>query len=147
MSKKSLPTMSQSTILPVTFSDFFEPFNYWFPEGLRRTATIPKVNITEDEKSFCLDLAAPGLHKKDFNIDVAGNRMTISGKKEKTTEENDEQYSHKEYNYSSFSRSFTLPEGIKTDKIEASYDGGVLKLKLPKNEQSVKNNSTPIIVK
>src|SRR6185503_15449459 len=101
---------------------------------LRKALTLPSVNITEDKNSYCLNVAAPGLHKKDFKIDINGNLLTISAQKEDNKEDTDGQYTRQEYNYSSFSRSFTLPVEVEQDKIEATYDGGVLKLTLPKNE-------------
>ena len=108
----------------------------------------PAVNITEGKSGYNLELAAPGLQKKDFKIDVNGNLLTISAEKEEKKEEKkDEKYTRKEYNYSSFSRSFTLPEEVQQDKIEASYDGGILKLALPKNEKATEKNHKAITIK
>ena len=130
------------------FSDLFEPWGEWFSDGvLGKSLTLPRVNISEDKNNFTLDVAAPGLHKSDFKIDVNGNILTISAQKEENKEDKDEKYTRKEYNYSSFSRSFTLPEGVQQDKIEATYDGGVLKLSLPKNEKTAEKNHKAITVK
>ena len=140
-----------STRLPrlgLTLNDFFEPSNEWFQDGiLGRSLTLPNVNISEDKNSYKGELAAPGLQKKDFKIDVDGNMLTISAENEENKEEKDETYTRKEYNYSSFSRSFTLPEEVQQDKIEATYDGGILKLALPKNEKAAQKNHKAVTVK
>ena len=134
--------------LTSTFSDLFEPWGEWFSDGvLGKSLTLPRVNISEDKNNFTLDVAAPGLHKSDFKIDVNGNILTISAQREENKEDKDEKYTRKEYNYSSFSRSFTLPEGVQQEKIEATYDGGVLKLSLPKNEKTAEKNHKAITVK
>src|SRR6185437_8162780 len=98
----------------------------------------PAVNISENKERFEVSLAAPGMKKADFNIDVERNTLTISAETKAEKEEKDERYTRKEYSYSSFSRSFTLPEGVNKDKIDASYDNGVLTLSLPKTEDAKK---------
>jgi len=150
MSIKTLATRKPSLGLGLTstFNDFFEPWSEWFQDGaFSRSLTLPNVNISEDKSSYNLELAAPGLQKKDFKIDVEGNLLTISAQKEESKEEKEEKYTRKEYNYSSFSRSFTLPEEVQQDKIEASYDNGILKLALPKNEKASQKNQKTISVK
>jgi hypothetical protein len=94
-----------------------------------------------------LKLAAPGLHKKDFKIEVNGNVLTVSGQKEENKEDEKGQVTRQEYNYSSFSRSFILPGEVEQDKISASYDGGILKLVLPKNENAAKKAKKAIAIK
>ncbi len=117
------------------FNDFFEPWNDWISDArLSRALTMPKVNISEDKNGYSISVAAPGLHKKDFDIRVDGQVLTVSGHQESNKEEKEEKMHRQEYNYASFSRSFTLPEDVASDKIEAGYDGGVLKLSLPKKE-------------
>ena len=145
----SVTTLStKKTGIPSVFADLLEPWGEWFQDGLMaKSVTLPKVNISEDKASYNLDVAAPGLHKKDFNIDVNGNILTISAKKEENKEEKNEKYSRQEYNYSSFSRSFTLPEEVEQDKIEASYDGGILKLVLPKNGKTKQKDGKTIAIK
>lgn len=83
-----------------------------------------------------MSVAAPGLKKSDFKIDIEGNMVTIQSEKEENKEEKDEQYTRKEYSYSSFSRRFSLPEDVRKDKIEATYEDGVLKLSLPKKDET-----------
>jgi len=124
----------RTTMLPSFVNDFFKPWNDWLDNGFERPLSVPAVNITQTDKQYNVSVAAPGMKKEDFTIDIEGDTLTISAEKEETKEEKDKQYNRREYNYSSFSRSFTLPNDIKRDKIEAKYEDGVLKLELPKNE-------------
>lgn len=126
--------------LPSVFDDFFKPWNEWFDNRdlLQNATMVPAVNITEDANQYKLTLASPGLKKDDFSIDVEGNMLTISVEKEEDTEEKGERYTRKEYSYSSFKRSFTIPEEVNREKIDATYEDGVLKLTLPKKEESKK---------
>lgn len=131
-----------------SFNDFFRPWNELFPEPvLERSLTIPAVNIAETEKSYNLSVAAPGLDKDDFNIEVQGKVLTISAEREESKEDNREDYSRREYNYSSFCRSFTLPEGVKQEGIDAEYKGGVLHVNLPKNKEAQKAAGMKVKVK
>ncbi|MEI6948572.1 Hsp20/alpha crystallin family protein [Paraflavisolibacter sp. H34] len=127
-------------MLPSVFDDFFKPWSEWFTNGgrLARMLTVPSVNITESEKDYKLSLAAPGLKKEDLRIDVDGNVLTISAEKEQTPEPAAEKYSRREYSYSSFSRSFTLPDNVQLDRIDARYTDGVLEMTLPKKEEALK---------
>ena len=98
---------------------------------------LPDVNIIENGKDFKIELAAPGLEKKDFKIEVQDGMLNISAEKEEEREEKDMNYRRREFSYSSFSRSFTLPENSITDKIDAKYENGILRLSLPKKEVTV----------
>ena len=148
MSNTSLLSTTRLPRLGLALNDFFEPWNEWFQDGfMGKELTLPRVNITEDKSRYNMELAAPGLLKKDFKIDVNGNLLTISAQKEENKEEKDESYTRKEYNYSSFSRTFTLPEEAQQDKIEATYDNGVLKLSIPKNEKAALKNHKAIPIK
>ena len=138
MSSKSL--IRKPELFPSEIDDFFKPWTQWFGDSGRwgRELNVPAVNVIENNNEYTITLAAPGFKKSDFNIDVEGNMLTISSEKEESKEEKDDRYSRKEYNYSSFSRSFTLPEEVMKDKIEAVYEDGVLRLTLPKTEQAKK---------
>jgi HSP20 family protein len=124
--------MRPRTLNPSIFDDFFKPWNEWFSDRKGLVATVPAVNVTETDGKYQVMLAAPGLKKDDFHIDVDGNLVTISAETKTEKEEKEEQFTRKEYNYSSFSRTFTLPENIDRDKMEARYENGELKLVLPK---------------
>jgi len=133
---------------PTVFDDFFKPWNEWFDSGLlSRVKSVPAVNITETKDKYQVSMAAPGMKKNDFKIDLEGNMLTISSEKEETKEEKDKKFTRKEYNYSSFSRSFTLPEEINKEKIDAKYDNGILKIALPRKEEAKKLAAKHIAVK
>jgi HSP20 family protein len=125
-------TVKRTETLPSLFDDFFKPWREWFDSGWERVATVPAVNVTEDSTSYKIAMAAPGLKKEDFKINVEGNLITISAEKTESKEDRDEKYTRKEYNYTSFARTFTLPDNIKTERIEAHYENGELYLSLPK---------------
>ena len=133
---------------PFVFDDFFKPWNNWFENDLftGRALTIPAVNITDNKEDFMVALAVPGMKKDDFNIDIDGNMITISCEKEEKIEEKESKFTRKEYNFSSFSRSFTLPDEIINEKIEARYEEGVLKLFLPKKKKLKKQLSASILL-
>jgi len=126
--------------IPFFFEDFFnKPLLNFFDGGLLpATMNVPAVNITERKDDYLVSMAAPGLKKEDFKIDVEGNMLTISSEKEEEKEEKEEKYTRQEYSYSSFERSFTLPDEVNKDKIDAHYQDGVLKLILPKKEEAKK---------
>ena len=133
--------ISKHGMFPTVFDDFIKPWNEWFENGgsfSGRPMTMPAVNIVENKSDYNLSLGVPGMKKEDFNIDVEGNMLTISCEKEANKEEKEEQFTRKEYSYSSFSRSFTLPEEVNREKIEAKYEDGVLRLVLPKKEETRK---------
>ncbi|MGV0977676.1 Hsp20/alpha crystallin family protein [Empedobacter falsenii] len=98
---------------------------------------FPAVNIKENEDSFEILLAAPGLNKEDFSIEIDENILKISSEFKQNEEVKDEKFSRREFNFSSFKRAFTLPETINEDKIEASYINGILQLVLPKKEEAL----------
>lgn len=85
---------------------------------------MPRVNISENAREFTITVAAPGFEKKDFRISVDGNKLTISAENETRSDNTEDRFTHREYNYSSFSRSFSLPEHVEKGKIEAGYEGG-----------------------
>ena len=124
--------------MPFIFDDFFKPWNEWFDEDVvfGRIQTIPGVNISEQNNEYQVSLAVPGMKKDDFKILVDGNMLTVSCEKEENREENDKRFTRKEYSYSAFSRSFMIPESTNTEKIDATYHDGVLKLSLPLKEEA-----------
>jgi HSP20 family protein len=134
----SLPLTRPGRLFPSVFDDFFKPWNEWFNEDWRNMLTVPAVNIVEKDDHYDVSVAAPGLKKSDFKIAIDENVLNISAETEEKKEEKDEKYTRKEYNYSSFSRSFTLPDEVNKDKIDATYQDGVLKLTLPKKEEAKK---------
>ncbi len=98
------------------------------------SGTLPKVNISETEDNYFVDLAIPGLKKSDFNIDLDNEVLTISA--EVKTGEKNENYTRREFGYTSFKRTFTLPDTIDDSKIKANYEDGILSITLPKREEA-----------
>ena len=98
--------------------------------------SLPAVNVKEVENGFHIELAAPGLKKEDFKISVHENVLSISAEQKQESEQKEEKYTRKEFNYSSFKRSFTLPKTIDGEKIQAAYTDGILKIELPKKEEA-----------
>lgn len=98
--------------------------------------SIPAVNIKEEANTFQIEVAAPGLNKENFDIKVDDKVLTISGNKEESKEEKDEKFNRKEFSYTSFQRSFHLPEMVDAEKIEAHYKDGILQISVPKREEA-----------
>ncbi len=99
---------------------------------------VPAANVKENDNEYTIDLAAPGMKRDDFQIDIENGILTIGSEKKEETEETSEHYTRKEFSYTSFSRAFRLPESIDDEKINAKYDNGVLKIHLPKKEEAIK---------
>jgi HSP20 family protein len=126
-------------LLPSVFEDFFRPMDEFFDRGFwSRPFNIPAVNITEDPDGYKLFFAVPGMKKDDFKIDVDGNMITVCAEVEEKREEKDKEFTREEYDFSSFTRTFTLPDEVNREKIEAAYVDGILRLTLPKKEEAKK---------
>ena len=102
----------------------------------RLVTKTPAVNIAETEHEFQIELAVPGLKKEDFKINLDKNVLSVSAEKKAENVEEGKKYSKREYSYSSFVRSFTLPEVADQAKIEAEYTDGILKLNVAKKEEA-----------
>ena len=98
--------------------------------------TAPAVNIVESAEGYRIEVAAPGLQKSDFKLNLDHNRLTISAEKENKSEEQNEKYTRREFSYSSFQRTFTLPGAVDSEKINATYVDGILQVALPKREEA-----------
>lgn len=122
---------------PSLFNSFMEDFfNMDFPAFTRMSTSIPPVNVKETPDAYQLELAVPGLYKDNVEINLDGNLLTISGKHEEKSSDEKEKYTRREFSFSSFSRTFTLPETVDAEKISADLKDGVLKVNLPKMEES-----------
>ncbi|MEN0054804.1 MAG: Hsp20/alpha crystallin family protein [Mucilaginibacter sp.] len=128
------------------FNDVFDSILNDSYFGNKLVARVPAVNISETENEFQIELAAPGLKKEDFKINLDKNVLTISAEKKSENVEEGKKISKREYSYNSFSRSFTLPESADQSKIEADYTDGVLNLIVSKKEEA-KFQSREIAVK
>lgn len=125
--------------VPALFDDFFsrELFNWGNNNFSSTSTTIPAVNIRETADHFDVEVAAPGMEKKDFKITLDGNLLTISSQKEYSEETRKENYTRREFSYRSFQRSFELPKDVVDESnINARYDNGLLHLTIPKKEEA-----------
>lgn len=130
--------------------DIFDLPSSAFPSKLG--VNVPSVNIRETPTGYVLDVAAPGLKRTDFKIEVENNALTISAEKEEEKEEKEEKekengYTRQEYFYGSFSRCFALPENVNEGAIEAKYDNGILTVSVPKAVESSTKQAKSIPVK
>lgn len=98
---------------------------------------VPPVNIRETDESFTVELMAAGLKKEDFNIEVDNDLLTISSEVRKENNEETAKFTRREFSFTSFKRSFTLPETVKHDEINAAYEDGILRITLPKKEEAL----------
>ncbi len=124
--------------LPSFFDRFFNnDLMDWNLSNFSSTNTsLPAVNVKETDDDYILEVAAPGMSKKDFKINFQNNVLTISSEKEDKKEEKEDNYTRREFCYRSFQRSFTVPGyDVDSEKISASYNEGILNIKLPKREE------------
>ena len=126
--------------LPVLFDDFFnrDLFNWENSNFSDTNTSIPAVNIKETSENHEVEVAAPGMSKEDFKVELDGNTLTISSEKSSRNEEPEtDRYYRKEFSYQSFQRTFTLHKGIvDIENIQARYENGLLHLLIPKKEEA-----------
>ena len=115
------------------FNDsFFNQLNSTTHKG-----NSPAVNVSEDDKSYTIEVAAPGIARKAFNLEIENDLLTISTEKKESKSEQKQNFLRREFNYQTFKRSFQLPETIDQEQIRATHDAGILTLTLPKKEEVV----------
>ena len=135
--------------MPSVFNNAFSPWNEWLDNefSFKKLMRIPSVNISQQKDKYEVSFAIPGFRNKDIKIDVEGNMLTVHSEKEENVDEKGKKYARKEYAYSSFSRSFTLPEDVIQDKAEAKYDDGILTVSLPRKDKPAGSKTKQINVK
>lgn len=121
----------QNSRFPTIMEELFN--NNWNASISDYSNSKPAVNVKEDDKSFTLQIAAPGINKNDFEISLENRVLSIEVVKKDEHDVND--FTSKEFNYNSFKRSFSIPKSIELLKINASYINGILKINLPKNKE------------
>ncbi|NLI87569.1 MAG: Hsp20/alpha crystallin family protein [Bacteroidales bacterium] len=131
-----MPMMRRRSTLPSIVDEFFgdDLWNRFFDDT--ESVTVPSVNIKEGKDEYAIEVAAPGFDKKDFRIDLNNNVLEISSEKEVKEENKDEKVMRREFRYSSFKRTFTLPDTVDTEKIKASYKDGILSISVPKKDEA-----------
>lgn len=128
----TVPTVSR------LFDDFFRTE---FPDWSRKNfasegGSLPAVNVKETDDEYRLEVAAPGMSKKDFKVEVDNGVITISAEREVSNESKDDGYTRREFSYESFQRAFSLPDGADDNKISAKYNDGILYISLPKKPEA-----------
>ncbi len=133
-----LPALRKGLSMPNILDDFFgrDLLSNVFDE--HTGVSIPAVNVIENNDEYRIEVAAPGLDKKDFKIDLDNNVLTISSEKEMKDEEKDKdgKFMRREFSYSSFKRSFTMPESVDPEKIKAKHKDGILLINIPKKDEA-----------
>lgn len=141
-----LPVIQKS--MPSLMNDFFNDdlFENFFGiiPAVKNPATV---NIIEDKNNFRLEVAAPGLDKEDFKIDLHNDVLTISAEKKVENENKDEKFLRREFSYCNFKRSFSLPEYVDVEKIEAHHKNGILNVIIPKKEEAKEREPRSIKIK
>ncbi len=122
-------------VFPSLMNEIFKPD--WFGGMENLNSSVPAVNIKENEKDFELELAVPGRKKDDFNIEVDNNVLTVSSEVKTENETSEDNFTRREFGFTSFKRAFTLPETIDEDKIKADYVDGLLRFTLPKKKEAL----------
>lgn len=117
---------------PSFFSSFFND-QHFFKEW--KELSIPPVNIKETATNYSLEFAAPGMKKEDFKINLTDNILSVSSESQNEEVEESDNYTRKEFSYQTFNRSFSLPETIDLESIDASYNDGLLNINILKKEK------------
>ena len=130
---------------PTSLGDVFDEFfNTSFGDIVQGTIVRnqPALNVKELDDKFIVELAAPGLNKSDFDVKIEKDQLIISSEAKEENEVVEDNYTRREFNYSSFTKSFHLPDSIQAEKIDATYENGVLLVTMPKRKeaQSIKKS-------
>lgn len=120
-----------TAFLPSFFRGFDEDF---FSKSSAANISKVAVNIIDQDSGYVVEMAVPGFKKEDIHIELDGNKLSIRGEVKESKEVKEENYTHREFSCGEFTRSFTLPKDVDTQKIEADYKDGVLKINVPKPE-------------
>jgi len=124
-----------NTVIPALINEIFKPD--WFGGIENFTSNAPAVNVKDQEKNFELALSVPGRNKADFKIDLDNELLTVSYTVKKPEAEENGKYTRREFSLNSFKRTFTLPDSVDTEQIDATYENGILRFVLPKREEAL----------
>ena len=133
--------MRRNGFWPSTSSDddFLNDDLFSWPDEMSRRGTMPRVNISETDEDFRVEMAAPGMKREDFNVELDNDMLIISAEVRHSNEDGDREdasFTKREFSYESFRRSFYLPNTVEADKIKAKYEDGMLRLVIPKKEEA-----------
>jgi HSP20 family protein len=113
-------------------TDFFDNDRFFDADWMKRIQVVPAVNVKELDNSFEIEMAVPGMNKKDFQIKVENGMLEITSEMEDEKETKENNYTRKEFSYTGFHRAFNLPENVNEEKIDAHYEDGILKIMIGK---------------
>jgi HSP20 family protein len=131
----SIIRYNANDFVPATFSSLIDKY---FNESLVKSggsSFVPKVDVIENDNQYEIHVAVPGVNKDDLKIDLHDNYLTISGERKISEEKKEKNFRSIETQYGSFTRSFSLPENVAVEKIDAKYNNGILELTIPKDEK------------
>ena len=131
--------IKRGDMFPSNFGNLFDDLfkdDFMMPSYVGNS--VPAVNVSEEKDMFKIEVAAPGMVKGDFKLNLDHNVLTISCEQKKEEEKKEKKFTRKEFSYTSFTRSFTLPESVNGEKIDASYKEGILQITLPKKPEAQK---------
>ncbi len=131
-----LPMIRKNLVFPAFADEFFGKDFLNDLADFKTGISVPAVNISESKEDFKIEIAAPGLSKEDFKIDLNNNILTISSEKKDEKNENTPKYMRREFCYTSFSRSFSLPQLVNSEQISATHANGILMISIPKKEEA-----------
>ena len=137
----------QESLIPTIWNELVENSFFTHPLNGHADKTIPAVNLSEDSDNFFIDIAAPGLTKELFKINLNKNKLTVSSEHQNSDIEINKSFTRKEFGFTSFSRTFTLPQAADLNSIDASYENGILSLLIPKKEEAKENLEREISIR
>lgn len=140
------------TLVPIKKNGYSKPSLFEFPsvdtwfDNVFKDAgmTSPSINVVESDNSFIIDVASPGFKRTDFNLEIDGDNLMLTAERDYKNEEEKLNYKRKEFSYSSFKRSFSLPKNVNSDEITAKYEDGILKVLIPKSNKASPNKTIQI---
>lgn len=133
--------------VPAYWDDFFNDSFFNQLNSTTCNGNNPAVNVSEDDNGYTIEVAAPGIARKAFNLEIENDVLTISTGQKESKEEQKQNFLRREFNYHTFKRSFQLPETIDQEQIGATHEAGILTLSLPKKEEEVQKAPRQIEVK
>ncbi len=133
--------------VPAYWDDFFNDNFFNHLNSRSSNESRPAVNVSENDKEYFIEVAAPGIDRKSFHLEIENDLLTISSEKKENKEDQKKNFLRREFYYHSFKRSFQLPETIDQEQIKASFDAGILTLTLPKKAEVVQKVSRQIEIK
>lgn len=143
----STPIKKTENDFPSIFSDLFDTDRFFGNNwGKSLNANFPAANVKETDKEYRIEVSIPGLKKEDIKVNIENEILSISAENKDEKNEEGEKYTRKEFSYNSFSRSFQLPKIANTEKTDASYENGILKVVINKKEEASKDTKKHISI-